>query len=101
MSILGQSDVPASTNTSVATMAAAATVNVLLANRTANAIAVSIAVVPSGTGSPANQHWIVYQQPLDGNQMLEKGGIPLLTGDQVFVYTGAVGISASVIGLMI
>jgi hypothetical protein len=101
MTILAQSDLTANTNNLVLALAAAATVNILLANRTGNAVNVSLAVVPSGTGSPGNQHWIEYQLPLDGNMPLERGGIPLGTGDQIFVNPSGPGVGCTVVAINI
>jgi hypothetical protein len=101
MSIFGQMDLTANTNNLVVALGAAATVNILVCNRTSSAINVSVAIVPSGTGSPGNQHWIEFSLSLDPDQPLERGGIPLATGDQVFVNPSASGVSCSVIGINI
>jgi hypothetical protein len=101
MAILAQLDLTTSINNLVATMGAAATVNILLTNRTNVAINVSVALVPVGTGVPAAMHWIDYQVPLDAHMALERTGIPLAMGDQVFVNPSATGVSCSVIGLVI
>jgi hypothetical protein len=101
MAIFGQMDLTASTNNLVVALGAAATVNILLCNRTSAIIVVSVAIVPSGTGSPANQHWIEFNLSLDPDQPLERDGIPLNTGDQVFVNPAAAGVSCSVIGINI
>ena len=98
MAILAQADLTANTNNLVLTLASPATVNVLIANRTGAKINVSIALVPSGTSAPANPHWIESSFPLDGNMPLERGGIPLNTGDQVFVNPSASGVSCTVVG---
>lgn len=100
MAILGQMDLTAATNNLVVTLVAAATVNILVTNRTSSVINVSVAIVPSGTGSPANQHWIEFNTALDPDQPLERGGIPLGTGDQVFVNPAGAGVSCSVVGLL-
>ncbi len=101
MSILAQADLTPNTNNLVLALAAAATVNILIANRTGATINVSLAIVPSGTSAPANRHWIEYQLALDGNEPLERGGIPLNTGDQIFVNPSAAGVSCSVVGIPI
>jgi len=101
MPILGQSDLSAGTNNLVVALTAAATVNILIVNRTANSVNVSVAIVPSGTGAPGNQHWIENNLSLDGYQPLERGGIPLGAGDQVFVNPSAGGLSCSVVGIPI
>ena len=105
MTIFAQSDVTASTNVLVWTASAAATVNILAANRTANTIGVSIALVKAGNSPPANptvgSAWIVAGNQLDGNQMLEKGGLPIDTGDMVYLYASGAGISATVTGILI
>lgn len=101
MAIFAQADLAANTNNLVVALAAAATVNVLIANRTGSPVNVSLAIVPSGTGAPANQHWIEYSLQLDGNEPLERGGIPLAQGDQVFVNPSAPGVSCSVVGILI
>lgn len=99
MAILAQADLTPNVNNLVLALGAAATCNILVVNRTTSTIAVSLAIVPSGTSVPANPHWIEYQIGLDGNQPLERGGIPLGTGDQVFAWCAAAGISISVVGL--
>jgi hypothetical protein len=101
MAILGQADLTANANNLVLALSAAATVNILLVNRTTSIIDVSVALVPSGTGSPANQHWIEYQLDLDPDQPLERGGIPLGIGDQIFVNPSATGVSVTVVGIPI
>jgi hypothetical protein len=101
MAIFGQADLTANSNNLVVALGAAATVNILLCNRTSNIITVSVAIVPSGTSVPANQHWIEFALSLDPDQPLERGGIPLNTGDQVFVNPSASGVSCSVIGINI
>jgi hypothetical protein len=101
MAIFAQADLAAGTNNLVVALAAAATVNILLSNRTGSPVSVSVAIVPSGTGAPGNQHWIEYSLQLDGNEPLERGGIPLSTGDQVFINPSAPGVSCSVVGIPI
>lgn len=101
MSIFGQADLTANTNNLVVALGAAATINILLCNRTSSIINVSVAIVPSGTGAPANQHWVEYNLSLDPDQPLERGGIPLSTGDQVFINPTASGVSCSVVGINI
>ena len=100
MAIFGQFDLASATNTLVATAPAqGATVNVLLCNRTTNTIAVSVGIVPFG-GSLTVVSWIEYQTPVDGNQILERGGIPLASGDMVYVNPTATGMSCSVVGAL-
>jgi hypothetical protein len=99
MSILAQADITPNTNNLVVSLASAATVNILLCNRSGAVVGVSLAIVPSGTGSPANKHWIEYLLALDPNQPFERDGIPLGAGDQIFVNATAAGISCSVVGL--
>ena len=99
MAILGQLDCTANINNLVVALAAAATVNVLIVNRTSTTITVSLAIVPSGTSAPGNAHWIEYLVGLDGYQPLERGGIPLNAGDQVFVNPSAAGVGCTVVGL--
>ena len=107
MAILGQIDCAASTPLTPAAansvipggLTANATVNILLANRTAAAIEVSVYIVPSGTSSPAVKHAIHFNEQLDGYNVLERGGIPLNAGDLIFINPGAVGISCSVVAL--
>jgi hypothetical protein len=97
--IYGQSDLTASINNLVVAMPVAATVNILIVNRTSTTITVSLAIVPSGTSVPGNANWIEYQVGVDGNQPLERGGIPIGAGDQVFCLPSAAGVSCSVVGL--
>jgi hypothetical protein len=101
MTILAQADLTASTNNLVASMVGPSTINVLLCNRTNGAVNVSMALVPTGVGAPTVVHWVEYQLPLDANMSLERTGIPLGTGDQVFVNPSGSGVSCSVIGLAI
>jgi len=102
MAILGQSDLPASpTKTSVATIGASgATVNILMTNRTDTNINVTVWLVPNGTSVPANQHQIEAATQIDPHQVLERGGIPLSSGDQVFVMPSATGISCTVVAAL-
>ena len=100
--ILGQLDCSAAANNLVATVSASGNggvVNVCLVNRTNATVNVSLAIVPNGTASPANQHWIEYMTPLAANQPLERGGLALGPGDKVFVYPQASGVSCSVVGV--
>src|ERR1700674_1036782 len=99
MSILAQSDLTPSINNLVLALSAAATVNILICNRSNSVVSVSIALVPSGISVPVNPHWIEYQLALDPKQPLERGGIPLGTGDQIFCLPSAAGVSITVVGI--
>lgn len=88
------------TATSLYTASGPVTANVNLCNRTGASIAVSIALVPSGTSSPGTQHWIEFGTPLPANGVLERTGIPLGNGDQVFVNAAATGVTAAIYGLV-
>lgn len=101
MSLLAQADITANTDTLVLALSGAATVNILIANRAASKVNIRLALVPSGTPAPLAQHYIEYDMPLDANQPLERGGIPLNTGDQIFVRTSAPSVSCTVVGLPI
>jgi len=102
MSILGQSDLPAApTKTSVATVpTGGATVNILLCNRSGNSVNATVWLVPNGTSTPANQHLIEATTPIDPYQILERGGIPLVAGDQIFVMPSATGVSCTVVAAL-
>lgn len=101
MAILAQADLTASTNNLVLSLAAAATVNILLTNRSSSIINVSLALVPSPGGAPTNQHWIEFNLSLDPDQPLERGGIPLASGDAIYVNPSGAGVSCTVVGIPI
>lgn len=101
MTIFAQADLSASTNNLVYAGAANETVNILICNRTTAAINVTVYLVPNGTASPTAMHAIEYNLALDGNCRLERTGIPISTGDQVFINPAAAGVSVSIVGLNI
>jgi len=104
MTIFAQADLPAATNTLVFTSADALgdTVNIMLCNRNANTtVPVTVYLVPSGTSSPSPQHAIEFNNPIDPTQPLERTGIMLGVGDQIFVNPAATGVSVTIQGAKI
>ena len=73
MTILAQSDLTANTNNLVLSLAAAATVNILLCNRTSANILVSLALVPAGTGFKAHLEAEVRIRPEALEALADKG----------------------------
>lgn len=99
MSILGQQYLPASTNTTFTVPAGGGTLNILMCNQNSGTqVAVSVALVPNG-GSISTASWIEWLTPIDPNQVLERGGIPLGAGDMVVINPAAAGVSVSVVML--
>ena len=96
--ILGSSDVPATTLTTIYTVPAAlvGVVNINLCNRGGTAIVVRLAV--SATGTPTNAEYIEYDVSIPANGVLERTGIALDTGKNVVVYTDIATLSAVVTG---
>jgi len=96
--ILGSSDVPATTLTTVYTVPAAlvSVVNINLCNRGATAIVVRLAV--SATGTPTNAEYIEYDVSIPANSVLERTGFALDAGKNVVVYTDIATLSAVVTG---
>ena len=71
-------------------MAAVATVNLNLCNRTAAAIAVRVAV---RSGALAEDHYIEYDAKVPANGVLERTGIVMSAGEVLTVRAAAAGIS--------
>jgi hypothetical protein len=97
LTILAQSYLTANTNNLVFTMTGSGTVSILLWNSTSATIQTKIGLVPSGN-SVGNTSWI--DGPfLDGYQPLSREGIPLNTGDMIYVNPSAAGVSCTILGV--
>ena len=101
MTILAQFSIPAGTPSSP-TLAATipsggGTFNFLFCNQnTSGSVATSLAIVPNG-GTISGSSWIEYLVPIQANQILERGGVPLEAGATVYVSAASTGISGSVL----
>lgn len=99
--VLGQSDVPATTDTDVYTVPATKQVvvsTVVVCNRTGGAITYRVAVRPDGAAI-ANQHYLLYDAPIPANSTdTFTIGLTADDGDVLTVYASAVGLSVNVFG---
>lgn len=94
---LGSADVPIATNQLLCTMDEAGIINILICNRNAANVNVSIAI---GMGAnPALADYIEYLVPMAGNQPMERTGISVSSGEKVWVYSDTANISARVHGV--
>ena len=97
--ILGTSEVPATTNTTVYTVPgdtfSVVTLNVV--NRSAAPRIVRVALAASGT--PTNAEYIEYDVEILANGVLERTGIVLDATKNIVVYSDSLGCSAVVYGL--
>lgn len=100
-SVLGQSNPSATTLTALYTVPAsteAVVSSVWAANRSATASDVRIAVAPAGA-SDSNEHYIVYDFELPGNESLALvTGITLEATDVIRVYTANATVSFNAFG---
>jgi len=90
---LGRANLAANTNVDLYTVPAntLATANISLCNRTANPIAVRLAV---RTGDITASCYIEYDVPIPGYGILERTGIVMSAGETVTLRASAAGISA-------
>jgi hypothetical protein len=97
--ILGQSDVAATTNTTVYTVPAdtfsVVTLNVV--NRSTAPRTVRVALSASGT--PGNSEWIEYDVEILANGVLERTGLVLDATKNIVVYADSLGCTACVYGI--
>lgn len=100
MAIYGQEDCTASTNNSIISggLSFNAAININLCNRSGAAVVVSLYIVLASDATPANKH-LWESVSIDAGCTLERTGIPLSTGDLIFVNPAASGISCTVVGL--
>lgn len=96
--ILGQSDLAATTNTTVYTVPASkvATFTVNCCNRSSNSVTVRLALASSGT--PALSEWIEYDTAIPANGVLERTGLVAHAAERLVAYAGAANVSVSVYG---
>ena len=97
----GQAFLPAGTPASptlIATIpSGGGTFNFLFCNKnTSGTVATSLAIVPNG-GTISSASWIEYLVPIQANQILERGGIPLEAGATVYASAASTGVSVSVL----
>lgn len=72
---------------------------IMVANRTAGAIAFRIALVRSGE-TLGNEHYVAYDISCLGNDTVDfPVGAGLATGDQIYVYAAATGLTFTPMGL--
>lgn len=91
---LGNSNLSATTNTTVYTVPASKTavVTISLCNRNSGGVAVRLAIGASST--PALDEYIEYDTIIPGNTALERTGLVMDASRQLIAYAGTTGISA-------
>lgn len=95
-------DLPATTNTTIATTPAAGKAQLLtisLANRTSSVASFRLAVVNNGSTTPSTGDYIEYDTPLNGNTVFERTNIIIQNGQTLVAYSSIAGISAVTYGL--
>ena len=101
LKVLGQEAVAATTATTLYTVPAdteAVVSSIVAANRSSSATTIRIAIRPAGAAL-ANEHYIAYDLPLEGNATEAfKLGITLAETDVVTVYAAAATVSFSAFG---
>ena len=99
--VLGQSDVPATTDTDVYTVPADKQVvvsTIVVCNRTAGAITYRLAVRPDGAVI-ADQHYLMYDVSIPGNSTdTFTIGLTADAADVLTVYASAIGLSVNIFG---
>ncbi len=99
--VLGQSDLPATTLTTVYTVPSATETvisTVVLANRTSSSINFRLAIQPNGA-TISDEMYLAYDVPLAGNDSTTLTlGITLDGADELSVYASAVDMSVNVFG---
>lgn len=96
--ILGQSDLTATTNTTVYTVPAntTATMNINVCNRGNSAITVRLAI--AAAAAPVNAEWIEYDVSIPAYGVLERTGIVAQATKRVVAYASAATTSVNVYG---
>jgi hypothetical protein len=104
--ILGTSNLSATTNTTVYTVAGStfAVVTVSICNRSASTISVRLAASTTTTlaasgGTPALADYLEYGTQVLANGVLERSGIVLEAARNIVVYSSAVDVSVVVTGI--
>jgi len=99
--VLGQNDLPATTNTDVYTVPASTETivsTIIVANRTGSAESYRIAIRPDGEAI-ADKHYLAYDVPIPANDSTTITlGITLDAGDIITCYASAVDLSVNVFG---
>jgi hypothetical protein len=99
--VLGQSDLPATTLTSVYTVPAATEAvisTIIIANRAATAKSFRLAIRPDGA-SISNSHYIAYDVAIAANDSTTLTlGLTLNAADVISAYASAVDLSVNVFG---
>jgi len=97
--ILGTSDVPATTNTTVYTVPAAtfAIVTISVCNRSSSNRDVRVALAASDT--PVNAEYIEFDTELVANGTLERGGVVIDATKKIVVYANSTDCSVVVYGI--
>ena len=96
---LGNSAIPATTNTTVYTVPTGfyAVCNVSLVNR--NSTAVKIRLAMASTGTPNVQEWIEYETVIVPNGVFERTGLVLQAGLNIVVYSDTANVGCTVYGI--
>lgn len=92
--IIGQEDLPAATNTTVAITAAAGTININVCNR--NATQASVRLALAAAASPVAREFIEYGAAIPGNTPLERTGLAVGSGVLVVAYSDVANVSVTV-----
>lgn len=96
--VLGQSDLAATTNTTVYTVPSSkvATFTVNFCNRSSTNVAIRLAL--ASTASPSASEWIEYDAIVPANGVLERTGLVAHAAERLVAYAGAANVSVSVYG---
>ena len=95
--IYAQSDLTATTLTTVFTIAALGTYNIRLTNRNASSVTIRLAL--AATSTPSASEYIEYDAVIPANGVLEEQGIPLQVGKLIVAYSSVANVSVSVWGI--
>jgi len=96
---LGNTDIPATTNTTVYTVPVGtyAVANVSLTNR--NQTSVSVRVAMATTSSPADSEWIEYETVIIPNGVFERTGLVMQGGLNIVIYSNTANVGCTVYGI--
>lgn len=97
---LGNADLAADTDTSLGTLGAAMTINVVFCNRTANDLKIRIAI-SSSSSAPSDADYFDYDNTLYANRPRERGGIAVSAGKTIWVRSNSAGVSAAAFGVLL
>ena len=100
--VQGRVVLTASTNTTIAAQPASGKAQVLtvsLTNTSSSAGTFNLAIVASGTTTPAAADYIEYQQPIAGTTTFEKTGVMIQNGQTLVAFSTATGVNVVVYGV--